>query len=447
MFSSRFTVTAFLRFAAWGLCLAASQFAHATLPIEAWTLPNGARVLFVENRALPMLDVSVDFPAGSSRDDPATSGLAGMTVALMRLGTQSLDEAKIAAELADVGAQMGSRFDTDRSGYGLRTLSSAKERERALAVLADVLQAPTFPADVLEREKNRLAAALKEADSKPETIAQRAFSAAVYGSHPYGLRGSGERATLERLTVADLEKFYRQWFRSDWAVVALMGDISREEADAVARRLTERLPRAGGPVPPLPAVEDLAAPVQRVIDHPASQSHILVGQPGITRTDPDYFPLFVGNYILGGGGFASRMVEEVRQKRGLAYSSYSYFSPLEQRGVFQIGLQTKKEQAAQALEVVRDTVTRFVAEGPTPAELEAARMNLVGGFPLRIDSNKKIHDYLGLIGFYRLPLDYLDRFVENIESVSVEQVRDAFRRRVNPDRMVTVVVAGAVPQK
>ena len=165
------------------------------------------------------------------------------------------------------------------------------------------------------------------------------------------------------------------------------------------------------------------------------------------RDDPDYFPLFVGNYVLGGGGFVSRIVEEVRQKRGLAYSSYSYFVPMSERGQFQVGLQTRREQADEALEVTRATLERFVAEGPTDDELVAAKQNLVGGFPLRIDSNRKIHDYLATIGFYRLPIDYLDQFVDRIESVTVAQIKDAFQRRVDPDRMVTVVVAGGAREQ
>jgi len=424
-------------------CLVAPALARATLPIQSWHLPNGARVLFVENRALPMLDVSVDFPAGAGRDVPATSGLAGMTLGMMRLGAGGLGESEIAGRLADVGAVMGTRFDADRAGYQIRTLSSAAEREQTLALLAAVLQAPTFPADVLDRERNRLTASLREAALKPESIAERAFQTAVFQGHPYGMRGSGEIDTIVRITPADLRAFHEQWFRADWAIVAVMGDVSRDEADAIARRLTDRLPRATGPAPALPPVAPLVASVDRAIEHPASQSHILMGQPGIRRSDPDYFPLFVGNYILGGGGFASRMVDEVRQKRGLAYSAYSYFSPMAEAGVFQVGLQTKKEQAAEALAVVRDTVARYVADGPTDAELDAAKQNLVGGFPLRIDSNKKIHDYLAVIGFYDLPLDYLDRFVERIEAVTADQIREAFRRRVTPDRMVTVVVGGA----
>ena len=423
--------------------LSAASTARATLPIQSWTLPNGARVLFVENRALPIVDISIDFPAGSSRDEPDRTGVASMTLGMMRLGAGGIDESGIASRLADVGGQIGSRFDADRAGYSLRSLSSAEELGEGLQLLAAIVQDPAFPAEVLEREKARLIAGLTEANSKPESIAERAFYGSLYGTHPYGQRGSGEIATVGAVGVADLRSFYAKWFRADWAVVAIMGDVSREQADEMARRVTARLPRSAASVPPLPAVVPLEGPIERRIAHPAAQSHLLMGQPGMTRNDPDYFPLFVGNYDLGGGGFASRLVDEVRQKRGLAYSSYSFFSALAEKGVFQVGLQTKKEQADQALEVVRNTLRKYVVDGPTEQELAAAKQNLIGGFPLRIDSNKKIHDYLALIGFYRLPLDYLDLFVREIDAVTVLRVRDAFRRRVDPERMVTVIVGGA----
>ncbi|MEO8039088.1 MAG: pitrilysin family protein [Betaproteobacteria bacterium] len=419
-----------------------STIAQAMLPIDSWQLANGARVFFVENRALPIVDVSVDFPAGFSRDTKATSGLASMTLNLMRLGAGGLDESEIAERLADVGAKLGSHFDPDRAGYTLRTLSNSTERDQSLALLAKILQAPEFAPAVLEREKSRLIAGLKEARLKPESIAERAFFTAVYRDHPYGLRGSGEIEAVGLLTAEQVRKCYTDHYFSNRAVVAIVGDLSHAEADGIARQLTDALPKTETASPPLPPVLPLEAAVELDIDHPATQSHILIGAPGMKRKDPDYFPLFVGNYILGGGGFASRLVEEVRQKRGLAYSAYSYFAPYAEPGPFQIGLQTRKEQAQQALAVVRDTLRHYVDDGPTDAELVAAKQNLVGGFPLRIDSNKKIHDYLAIIGFYDLSIDYLDRFVPRIEAVTVAQIKDAFRRRVDPDKMVTVVVGG-----
>jgi zinc protease len=217
-----------------------------------------------------------------------------------------------------------------------------------------------------------------------------------------------------------------------------VGDISRAEAEAIAARLASGLSRAQAlpvlPPPVLPAASDTR------IAHPSAQSHVLVGAVGMARSDPDYFPLFVGNYVLGGGGFDSRLMREVRDKRGYAYSAYSYFLPMRQAGPFQLGLQTKLEQTDDALAVARDTLRQFIAEGPSEAELAQAKANLTGGFPLRIDSNRKILDYLVAIGFYGLPLDYLDTWVARVEAVDVAAVKRAFARRIDPSRLVTVVV-------
>ena len=425
--------------AAASLLLATAQ-AHAILPIQHWQTQSGARVYFVENRDLPMFDLSVEFPAGAGYDTREKSGAAAMTNQMLRLGAGGMGENEIARQLADVGAQLSPRFDTDRAGLALRTLSSAPERKQALDVFAGLLQRPEFPEAVLEREKVRLISALKEADTKPETIAALTFYRLVFREHPYALRSSGEVETVGKLARQDLIDFYRKHYVAQHAVVAIIGDLSRDDAAAIAEEVTAGLPQSDGAELSLPAVAALGAGTTRFIAHPASQSHILIGAPGIRRDDPDYFPLFVGNHVLGGGGFVSRLVEEVRQKRGLAYSAYSYFSPLQRRGPFVIGMQTKREQTQEALAVVQKTLREFIANGPTQKELAAAKQNIIGGFPLRIDSNRKIHEHLALIGFYRLPLTYLDDFVKKVGRVTVADIKDAFARRIDPDKLVTVVV-------
>ncbi|MBK9161871.1 MAG: insulinase family protein [Nitrosomonadales bacterium] len=420
------------------LCCVAT-FACASPQIQHWQSASGARVLFVEDHDIPMLDVSVAFPAGSSFDTIEQSGLAGLTHHMLDLGAEGLSEDDISRGMADIGAQFGGGFDPDRASVSLRTLSSAAERDRALDIMARVLQHPAFPEAILAREKARVIAALREAETKPEAIAGKAFSKAVYGAHPYALRASGEVASVEKLAVRDLQEFYRTHYRAGGAVVAIMGDVTRAGAEAIAQQLTAQLPQSDAQVA-LPDVTTRIAASEQRIDHPASQSHILIGAPGIARSDPDYFTLYVGNYILGGGGFVSRLMNEVREKRGLAYSVYSYFMPMKQPGAFQIGLQTKKEQADEALQLVRGTLAEFIAKGPTEKELTAAKQNIGGGFPLRIDSNRKILEYLGVIGFYDLPLTYLDDFPRKVEQVSVTQIRDAFARHLDPQAMATVIV-------
>jgi zinc protease len=436
-------LTPFLLFATLSMLASA---AHAILPIQHWETSRGARVYFVENRNLPMFDLAVEFPAGAGFDTPGKSGVGNMTNHMLRLGAGGLEEDELARRLADVGAQMSGRFNSDRAGLGLRTLSSKAERTQALDVFARALAEPAFPEPVLEREKARLVSALKEADTRPDTIAAVTFSRMIYRDHPYGLRTSGEVDTVQKIVRADLAEFHRARYTAEHAVVALIGDLTREEAAAIAEAVTAKLPEGAGPAPQLPPVAALKEGSSRWIRHHAAQSHILMGAPGTRRDDPDYFALFVGNHILGGGGFVSRIVEEARQKRGLAYSAYSYFSPLAVEGPFVIGMQTEGAQAPEALAVVRKTFSDFMAYGPTPEELAAAKKNIVGGFPMRIDSNRKILEYLSMIGFYRLPLTYLDDWVKNVEAVTVDDIRRAFQKRFDPERMVTVVV-GPVEEK
>ena len=416
-----------------------SVSANAGPEIQHWQAPSGAQVYFVENHDLPMLDVAVDFPAGSGFDTPEKSGLAGLTHALLELGAEGMNEDDIARKLADVGAQLDGHFDMDRANIALRTLSSKAEREEALSVMSRVLQRPLFTEDVLEREKMRLIAGLKEAETKPESIAAKAFAKAVYGAHPYGLPGSGEVASVEKLQRIDLDEFYSLHYGAKNAVVALMGDVSRAEAEIIAQQLTAQLPPGGASAEIAQVVMQSSASKLR-IQHPATQSHILIGAPGVSRSDSDYFSLYVGNYILGGGGFVSRLMQEVREKRGMAYSVYSYFMPMQQPGMFQIGLQTRKDQADDALEIVNATLRTFIEKGVTEKELTSAQQNIINGFPLRIDSNKKILEYLSMIGFYHMPLSYLDDFSTKVSKVTVTDIRAAFKRKVNPDVLATVIV-------
>ena len=430
------------RLALWlaGALVAAALPAQGALPIQHWQTSSGARVYFIENHDLPMLDVSVQFPAGAAYDSREKGGTAYMTNVLLRSGAKGLDENDIERGMADVGAHLGHAFDADRSGLSVRTLSSARERARALDILRRVLAEPTFPEAALERERVRTIGSLKDSDTLPGTLASRTFYRLAYPEHGYGLRNIGEVDTVTKLARADVERFHRRHYAAQYAVVAMIGDVTRAEAEAAAEELTRGLPRADGPPPELAAVPPLAAGAVRRIPHHAQQAHILIGAPGVRRDDPDYIPLFVGNYVLGGGGLISRMSTEVREKRGLAYSAYSYFSPLLREGPFLIGMQTQKEQAVEALKVADTVLREFMERGPTQAEVAAAKKGIIGGFPLRIDTNSKILGYLALIGFYRLPLSYLDDFAKKVEAVTIPEIRAAFKRHVDADRLVTVVV-------
>lgn len=419
--------------------------AHAGPQIQHWIAPTGAKVYFVASRDLPILDVQIDFVAGGARSPAEKSGVASLTASLLDAGTETLDasgvkemdEEQISARLVDLGARLSSSSDHDKASVTLRTLSSAEEKTGALALMRAVLSAPTFPAAVLAREKTRTIESLKEADTRPDAIAGKRFVAALYPGHPYGNVATPE--SVAKITRDDLVNFHKTYYAARGAVVSIIGDVSKSEAEAIAVQLTEVLP-AGEPVVALPVV---TLPLRETIKvaHPATQSHIHIGLPAMRRTDPDYFALLVGNYTLGGGGFVSRLMKEVREKRGYAYSVYSYFAPRVLPGPFQIGLQTKREQAGDALKVVDEVLTKFLADGPTAQELAAAKKNLIDGQALRIDSNAKLLAHLSLIGFHGLPLDYLDQFPRKVAVVTRDDVKAAFNRHVKPENLVTVIVA------
>ncbi|MDP2107824.1 MAG: pitrilysin family protein [Rhodocyclaceae bacterium] len=419
------------------LIAAFSSFVQAGPQIQHWVAPTGAKVYFVASRDLPILDVQIDFVAGGARSPAEKSGVASLTAGLLDAGAGSLDEEQISGRLVDLGARLSSGSDHDKASVNLRTLSSATEKTGALALMRAVLSAPTFPEAVLAREKTRTIESLKEADTRPDAIAGKRFVAALYPGHPYGNVATPE--SVAKIVRDDLVTFYQTYYTARGAVVSIIGDVSRSEAEAIAVQLTEALP-AGEPVAALPPVT-LPQRETLKVAHPAAQSHIHVGLPTITRTDPDYFALLVGNYTLGGGGFVSRLMKEVREKRGYAYSVYSTFAPRVLPGPFQIGLQTKREQADDALQVVDAVLTKFLAEGPTAQELAAAKKNLIDGQALRIDSNAKLLAHLSLIGFHGLPLDYLDQFPRKVAAITRDDVRAAFRRHVKPENLVTVIVA------
>ena len=417
----------------------------AALPIESWTAASGAKVMFMRAEALPMLDVRVDFPAGSRADPKGKEGLASATGDMIGRGAQGLTENAIADGFADTGAQFSGGASTDSAGFQLRTLTSEPEFSKSINLMKTVLQKPTFDGEILAREMARSVAGLKESLTKPDTLANRAFYKALYPNHPYGTLTTEE--SLGAITLADVQGFYKARYLGNAAVVSMVGDITRAQAEQLANELTQGLPTGelqGDPLGGTDFQELQAAMTGQTIqiDHPAAQSHVLMGLPAMRRGAPDYFDLLVANHVLGGGGFVSRLMNEIREKRGLAYSTYSYFMPSGDAGPFQAGVQTKKESTGEAVNIMRETILEFIKSGPTQAELTAAKQNLIGGFPLRIDSNSKLIGNISMMGLHNMPLDYLDNWTAEIDKVTVQSARAAFAKHVKPEKLVTVVVGG-----
>lgn len=415
-----------------------SSLVYATPDIQTWETNKGAKVFLVESHELPMVDIKLIFDAGSSRDE-SHPGLAVLTNDLLSEGAAGKSVDDISNVFESLGAIYGSDAGYDSASIGLRSLSDGSKLEPALENLIDVLTKPDFPEAAFQREKNRMMIGLRSKKQSPAALARDAFYEALYDKHPYARPSEGTEESLSAITVDDLRDFHKQNYLANNVIVAMVGDVSRDQAEKIAEQLTQQL-AVGEKQKAIPEVSDLKKAETIYIEHPSGQMHVLMGQPGVKRGDADYFPLYVGNHVLGGGGMVSRLFKEIREKRGLSYSAYSYFNPMREAGPFLSGLQTRADQTEEAIAVLKDNLKRFIEQGPTEEELVASKKNITGGFPLRLDSNGKILGYLSVIGFYGLPLDYLETFNAKIEAVTVDQIKDAFRKHLNPDKFVTVKV-------
>ncbi|CAA6825937.1 MAG: FIG015287: Zinc protease [uncultured Thiotrichaceae bacterium] len=423
-----------------GVLLLLTPSAFAGPDIQTWTTDKGLRVYFVAAPQLPMLDIRLTFAAGGVRDGEQ-AGLAMMTSSSMNDGAGGLSADQLAEAFESVGAIYGGGSARDMAWFSLRTLTLEAEKKTALATWLKVIGQPEFPEKEFKNAQKLALVGLQAEKQSPGAIGNKAFMQALYGDHPYASPEDGTEESIAALTTEQLKAFYKQYYVARNGVLAIVGAVDRQQAEALAEQVSAVLDE-GKRAAKIPEVQPLAAARTIHIPFPSQQAHIMMGQPGNKRGDEDYFSLYLGNQILGGSGFTARLTKEIRDKRGLSYSVYSYFSPMEQFGPFQIGLQTKLSQTDEALTVAQETLKTYRAEGPSDNELGAAKKDITGGFPLRTASNSNIISYLAMIGFYDLPLDYLDTFTGKVEAISQEQIVDAFQRRLDPDKMLTVIVGG-----
>ena len=413
-----------------------SSFASADLNIQNWKTPNGTQVYFVENHSLPIVDVNVMFGAGSVRDSKETNGVASMTNHLMFSGSAGLDEQELMNSFADIGAQVGSNFNRDQSSFSLRTLS--EEKSDAIKLFKLVLHKPNFDKEILEREAKRYVANIAQAETIPEAIATKKFMKSIYGEHPYGLPSSGTIVSINRIKTANLKKFFKEFYVANQADIVIVGDVTKNEAEIIANDISNGLP-VNKNIKAIPDVKQVKKQETR-ISHPAKQAHLYYGAPIMKRNDPDFFPLYVGNHVLGGSGFGSRLTYEIREKKGLVYSVYSYFMPLFKKGPFEVALQTSKNQVDEAMGLIKTTIQDFIDKGPNESELQASKDNIIGGFALRFGSNQKIMNYVSMMAFYNYPLDYLKTYTKKINAVTVDQIKTTFKKRVDLNEFSTVIV-------
>ncbi|EJK98238.1 M16 family metallopeptidase [Pseudomonas chlororaphis] len=415
-----------------------------SLDIKTWSTVEGAKVLFVEAHELPMFDMRLTFAAGSSQDGDAP-GLAMLTNAMLNEGVAGKDVGAIAEGFEGLGADFGNGAYKDMAIASLRSLSAPDKRAPALQLFADVVGKPTFPADSLARIKNQMLAGFEYQKQNPGKLASLELMKRLYGSHPYAHSSDGTAQSVPPISLAQLRAFHAKAYAAGNVVIALVGDLSRSDAEAIAAQISAALPK-GPALAKIPQPSEPQASIGH-IEYPSSQTSLLLAQLGIDRDDPDYAALSLGNQILGGGGFGTRLMSEVREKRGLTYGVYSGFSPMQARGPFMINLQTRAEMSEGTLKLVQDVLADYLKTGPTQKELDDAKRELAGSFPLSTASNADIVGQLGAIGFYNLPLSYLEDFMQQSQSLTVEQVRDVLNKHLSADKIVIVTAGPTVPQK
>lgn len=409
--------------------------------IQHWDTPKGAKVFFVELHQLPIVDTQVVFTAGSSYD-MGKPGIASMVNTLLDNGTKDKNADQIAETFDDVGSNYSAYAGRDASVVSFRSLSGEKYLDPTLNVFVDILTRANFPQKAFSRVQKQVLTQLKYQQQQPNMIANNAFYSAIYGSQPYGHQIIGTVDSVKKLTQRDLQNFYNQYYVAKNASIIIVGDVSRAQAERMAEKITSKMPQ-GRVAVPLGPMKSLLASKMEKINFPSSQTHVLIGQLGITSKSPDYFPSLVGNHVLGGGALTSRLMRIIREKHGYAYQAASAFIPMKSQGPFLIKLQTRNAEAKNATDLALKTLDDFVQQGPNAQELSLAKKNIIQSFPFKISSNSSILANVAHIAAYQLPLDYLDTYRQNVQAVAAKDVKRVFQSIIDKDHLVTITVGNA----
>jgi len=407
------------------------------LDIQRSVLSNGLTVLYVERHNLPIVMASLLVKASPLDEFPDKAGLANLTAELLTEGTGKRKATDISEEIEFIGASLGASASEDYTIVSLSVLK--KDVEKGFEIFSDVVLNPTFPDEEIRRNKELIKGSLKQSEEEPSFVASKAFKNAVYGDLSYGRLIRGSIETLDRITREDIVRFHSSLYKPNNAVLSVVGDLTEDEISALIKKFIS--PWQRGDIIKRASVEK---PQNRrrslLIDRELTQANIIVGQTGIRRGNPDYYAVSVMNYILGGGGFSSRLMQKVRDEMGLAYDIHSFFAPYKEGGLFEVGVQTKNESTKTVLSEIYAQISRIRQERVSGQELDDAKAYLTGSFPRKLDTNRKIADFLVAIEFYELGLDYVDKYPQYIRAVTADDVLRVAGEYLDTLDMVTVVV-------
>jgi len=428
------------RLAKWAIAIALSLAPAAAQAVNVTTpsVPKGEDLWFVEDHTLPMIAMTVSLPAGSAYDPAAKAGLASFAAALLDEGAANLNSESYHTALSDRAIRLDASVDRDALVISLTTLKeNAKEAYRLLGL---ALAHPRFDPDAIARVRTQILTSLQQDEEDPDSVASRAFARTFFAGHPYGHPTSGDPASVAAINQQDLRDFARShWVRADMHI-AVAGDVDPATLKALLASAFGALPAKAPPL--LPPVTHMGAPGVSVIPMPVPQSVALFALPGLTRSDRDFIPAYVANYILGGGGFSSRLMDEVRVKRGLTYGIGTSLTSYRRGGMVFGQVASKRASMRQTIQVIRETLKKFVADGPTDKEMDDAHTYLTGSFPLAFASNEGIAAQLNAFQRAGLSADYVEKRNGLIDAVTADDVRRVSKRLFNANQLTFVVAGG-----
>jgi len=415
------------------------------LPVNAWSieatrkvLPNGLILLFSERHNLPIIKATLLIKASPLNEPPEKAGLASLTAGLLMEGTTTRTSEEISEEIEFIGAGLDISTERDYTGISLTVLK--KDTERGFEIMADILLNPLFSEKEIKRKKTLIKGYLKQREEEPDFIASKAFRKAVYGPHPYGRVVEGSPETIERIKKADIVAFHRRYYRPNNAILAVTGDIKETALMSLLQKYLGNWQAVEIPGTELPEPRLQDKPVTITIQKELTQANIILGHLSVRRSNPDYYALSVMNYILGGGGFASRLMTRIRDDLGLAYDVHSFFTSDLEPGIFKAGVQTKNESARTVIDIIIEEIRKIQEEPVSEVELRDAKSYLTGSFPRRLDTMGKVARFLALTEFYGLGIDYDRKYLQYINRVTTEDVQRVAGKYLHPENSVLVVV-------
>jgi len=415
------------------------HFPSYALDIKREALDNGLTLLTVERHNLPIVMVNVGIKAGSLIEPEEKAGLANLAAELLTAGTKKRTASEINEEIDFVGASLDASGGDDYVTVALSVLK--KDLNLGFDLLSDIILNPSFPEGELNKKIERIKGSLKAQEDDPHFVASREFSKAVFGAHPYGRLTMGSPETLDKIKRDDLINFHSAYYVPNNAIMSVVGDITIEEVKDLLIKYFTKWQRKEVKVPYPLEPKRLKERKTTAIDKDLTQANIILGHIGISRDNPDYYAVSVMNYILGGGGFASRLMQNLREEKGLVYDIHSFFSANKYGGSFQVGLQTKNESANTSIEEILKEIKRIREAPVTDAELSDAKAFLTGSFPMRIETSSRIANFLVAVEYYGLGIDYIDKYPVYINSVTKEDVLRVAKKYLDPENFVLVVVA------